>query len=86
MKALTWRFQFQDGAIRGLTEPFPRYSDIGFNSKMVRLEVDTLVNCNVIKQQFQFQDGAIRGYNIFRKLLIIFCFNSKMVRLEATNE
>ena len=53
-------FQFQTGAIKSWLMRVSRISAISFNSKLVRLKGDSLMDTIRLEMQFQFQTGAIK--------------------------
>ncbi len=75
-------FQFQDGTIKSHYK-FDLVTVIdNFNSKMVRLKVNSKT---VVKKScviFQFQDGTIKSVLAQHQYLLDIYFNSKMVRLK----
>ena len=63
----------------------PKYSRKtlhGFNSKLVRLEVEFARRVASSYSEFQFQTGSIRRKQARRTCFACRCFNSKLVRLE----
>ncbi len=58
----TFVFQFQYGAIKGITSPLSPGSLYSFNSSMVRLKESMIMANSNHWANFQFQYGAIKGF------------------------
>ena len=54
-----------------------------FNSKLVRLEVETKVGECYLNERFNSKLVRLEGVETYQALRPWWCFNSKLVRLEA---
>ena len=79
-------FQFQNGSIKSHVFCFPAFVVLCFNSKMVRLKVDSEIKGYELQSSFNSKMVRLKGVNPLSLNAFSLSFNSKMVRLKGTQE